>query len=107
MKNFFVPFLLFIFIPSVSVADMIIGGETVYYVIKGDTFELIGAKLGINWRNIVKENNIDVKKPLKIGQEFRVNTRKIVPKIIDDGIIINIPDRMLSVFKDGMCGDAL
>ncbi len=101
MKNFFVLFLLFIFIPSVSEADMIIGGETVYYVVKGDTFELIGAKLGINWRNIVKENNIDVKKSLKIGQEFRVNTRKIVPKIIDDGIIINIPDRMLYLFKEG------
>jgi L,D-transpeptidase ErfK/SrfK len=99
MKNFFVLFLLFIFIPSVSVADMIIGGETVYYVVKGDTFELIGAKLGINWRNIVKENNIDVKKLLKIGQEFRVNTRKIVPKFISDGIIINIPDRVLYFFK--------
>ncbi len=106
MKNFFVLFLLFIFIPSVSVADMIIGGETVYYVVKGDTFELIGAKLGINWRNIVKENNIDVKKPLKIGQEFRVNTRKIVPKIIDDGIIINIPDRMLYLFKEGKLANA-
>jgi L,D-transpeptidase ErfK/SrfK len=106
MKNFFVLFLLFIFIPSVSVADMIIGSETVYYVVKGDTFELIGAKLGINWRNIVKENNIDVKKTLKIGQEFRVNTRKIVPKIIDDGIIINIPDRMLYLFKKGKLANA-
>jgi 3alpha(or 20beta)-hydroxysteroid dehydrogenase len=27
---------------------------------------------------------------LRIGQEIRTNTRKIVPTIIDDGIIINV-----------------
>jgi L,D-transpeptidase ErfK/SrfK len=101
MKNFFVLFLLFIFIPSVSEADMIIGGETVYVVEKGDGLVLIGAKLGVNWRNIVKGNNLDIKKQCRIGQTLRVNTRKIVPKIIQDGIVINIPDRMLYFFKEG------
>ena len=98
MRTFFI--FLFIFIPSVSAADIIIGGETVYNIVKGDTIELVSAKLGVDKRSIIKKNNIDIKKPLQIGQELRINTRKIVPKIINDGIIVNIPDRMLYFFKN-------
>ena len=98
MRIFFI--FLFIFIPSVSAADMIIGGETDYHVVKGDSIELISAKSGVDKRNIIKNNNLDIKKLLRIGQKFRINTRKIVPKIINDGIIVNIPDRMLYLFKN-------
>jgi L,D-transpeptidase ErfK/SrfK len=97
LRIFFI--FLFILIPLVSAADMIIGGETDYYVIKGDSIELISAKLGVDKRSIIKNNNIDIKKLLQIGQKLRINTRKIVPKIINDGIIVNIPDRMLYFFK--------
>lgn len=90
-----------IFLPSLSSADAMIGGETVYYVIKGDTLEKIGAKLGVNWRDLVRENSLDMGKPLAIGQEIRANTKKIIPKATDDGIIINIPDRMLYFFREG------
>lgn len=100
MKKFFV-LVITILIPSASAADMIIGGETVYVVEKGDSIELIGSKFGVNRKNIIRDNNIDIKKPLKIGQELRVTTRKIVPKIVDNGIIINIPDRMLYFLKKG------
>jgi L,D-transpeptidase ErfK/SrfK len=87
--------------PSISIADMIIGGEIVYHVVKGDSIELISAKLGVDKKNIIRDNKIDIKKILRIGQELKINTRKIVPKTIDNGIIINIPDRMLYFFKDG------
>ncbi|OGR00851.1 MAG: hypothetical protein A2511_01500 [Deltaproteobacteria bacterium RIFOXYD12_FULL_50_9] len=79
----------------------VFGGQAVYKVVKGDTIEGIGAQLGVNWTRIVKDNHIDIKKILRIGQELRVNTRRIVPKSINNGIIINIPDRMLYFFKDG------
>jgi len=80
---------------------MIIGGETVYAVEKGDTFELISAKLGVNWKNIAKRNTLDSKKILRVGQKLKINTRKIVPKVIHDGIVVNIPERMLYLFKKG------
>ena len=89
------------FSPSVYAADMVIGGDTLYRIVKGDSIELISAKLGVNKKNIIKDNNIDVKKNLRIKQELKANTRKIVPKAVDDGIIINIPDRMLYFFKEG------
>ena len=89
------------FSPSVYAADMVIGGDTLYRIVKGDSIELISARLGVNKKNIIKDNNIDVKKNLRIKQELKVNTRKIIPKAVDDGIIINIPDRMLYFFKEG------
>lgn len=93
--------LLLLVVPSLAEADMVIGGEIVYRVVKGDTIEHIGAKLGVNWRSIVKDNGIDIRKPLRIGQEIRADNRKIIPKKTDHGIIINIPDKTLYYFKEG------
>ncbi|MBI5639339.1 MAG: L,D-transpeptidase family protein [Nitrospirae bacterium] len=79
---------------------MIIGGETVYTVNKGETIELVGARTGVNWWKITKDNNIDSKKRIKSGQQLKVNTRKIVPFAVESGIIINIPERTLYYFKN-------
>jgi L,D-transpeptidase ErfK/SrfK len=81
-------------------SDMVIGGEKTYVVQKGDSIELIGAKHGVFWKNIVKENNIDPKLPLPEGATVTINNRKIVPRVIENGIVINIPDRMLYYFKN-------
>lgn len=82
-------------------ADMIIGGEEVYVVKKGDTLRLISSKLGVGENAIVRGNGIDPKAPLRIGQQIRVNTKRIPPKTTHDGIIINIPDRTLYFFHNG------
>ncbi len=92
--------LLFLSVP-VFAADLIIGSETTYTVQKGDNLLLIGAKLGVFWRNIPKDNNLDPNKPLVAGAILKINTRKIVPKVMEDGIVINIPDRTLYLFKGG------
>jgi L,D-transpeptidase ErfK/SrfK len=82
-------------------ADMIIGGETTYVVQKKENLYLIGAKHGVFWKTIARDNNIDINEPLKEGSVLKLNTRRIVPKTLDNGIIINIPDRTLYLFKDG------
>jgi len=85
---------------GLSSASMIIGGDAVYTVKKGDTLQLIGARTGVYWWKIAKDNNIDIKMRLQPGQELKINTRKIVPLTIDSGLIINIPDRTLYSFKN-------
>lgn len=102
MKIFIFTIFLSILFPLVSKADMIIGGEITYSIVKGDNIELISSKIGVAKQRIIKDNNLDPLKILKIGQTIRINTRKIVPRIVDNGIIINIPDRMLYFFKDGV-----
>ncbi|HOE18266.1 MAG TPA: L,D-transpeptidase family protein [Syntrophorhabdaceae bacterium] len=79
----------------------IIGGETTYVVNKGDSFELIGAQFGVHWKNIPKWNGLDANFYPVAGTTLRLNTRKIVPRSLKDGIVINIPDRTLYFFKGG------
>jgi len=87
-------------LPGLSAAGMIIGNDMVYTIRKGDTLELVGARTGVYWWQIAKDNNIDTKKHLRIGHELKINARKIVPITIDNGIIINIPDRTLYSFRN-------
>jgi L,D-transpeptidase ErfK/SrfK len=100
MKAFFFSFFL-LFATAASGADMIIGGETSYVVQKGERLELIGAKLGVFWKNIARENGLDPEVRVTPGQQIRVTTRKIVPRTVEDGIIVNIADRTLYLFKGG------
>jgi L,D-transpeptidase ErfK/SrfK len=98
--------LLLVLLPDLSPAETIIGEETFYLVAEADSLQLISAKLGVDVKNIVRENVLDPKAPLPVGQELLVNTRKIVPKTRDWGIIVNIPDRMLYYFKEGRLQEA-
>ena len=79
---------------------MIVGEDLVYTVKNSDTLELVGARTGVNCWKIVIDNNIDTKKRLPIGRQLRANARRIVPAMIDNGIIINLPDRTLYCFRD-------
>jgi L,D-transpeptidase ErfK/SrfK len=95
-----VPLLLFL-LPCASYADLMIGGEIVYSIRKGDCLLLIGARFGVDWQVIARENGLDPKKPCRVGTQLSINNRKIVPKVISGGILVNIPDRMLYFFKEG------
>ncbi len=83
-------------------AEVMIGGETVYVVQPGDCLIGIGAKLGVNWTAIAELNCLDSNERLQIGEQLMVNTRRIVPWVVDDGIVINIPEGMLYFFKKGV-----
>ena len=82
-------------------ADIMIGEEITHIVQKKENLYVIGAKHGVFWKTIARDNNIDSKETLTEGAVLKLNTRRIVPKMLDHGIIINIPDRTLYFFKDG------
>ena len=87
--------------PVHSDAAVITGGETTYRIVNGDTLLLISAKLGVDLATIARENNLDRRRHLRPGQDLKLNTRKIAPRTVDNGIIIDIPGRMLYYFKAG------
>jgi len=97
--------ILFLLAPSPGHADLFTGGETTYTITKGDSLILIAAKVGVDWQVLARENNIEPGSILKIGRVVKVNTRRIVPKVVEKGIIINIPDRMLYYFIEGKLTD--
>jgi L,D-transpeptidase ErfK/SrfK len=86
---------------------MIVGNKMIYTVRKGDTLRLIGAKFGVSWKFVAQNNRLNPKKHLKPGQKLTINTRKIIPKTVQDGIVINIPDRTLYFFKNGILEKAV
>lgn len=91
----------FLIVPFPVSAAVITGGETVYRVAEGDSLLLISAKLGVDMGLITRRNDLDPAKPLQPGQELRLDTRKISPRAVDNGIIVDIPGRMLYHFKAG------
>ncbi|MHB8109404.1 MAG: L,D-transpeptidase family protein [Syntrophorhabdaceae bacterium] len=90
---------LFLSLPA-GAADMIIGGDVTHTVGKGDNLYRVGAKYGVFWKSIARANGLDEKQPLVEGTVLKINTRKIVPRLIENGIIVNIPDRTLYFFQD-------
>ncbi len=81
------------------VSKTIIGTEFTYTVKRRESLRMVGAKLGVSWRSIAKENSLDPKTPLEPGQRLKINTRRIIPKTRAEGIVINIPDRTMYLFK--------
>jgi L,D-transpeptidase ErfK/SrfK len=92
---------LFLLIPAPAFAAVITGSETVYRVAEGDSLLLISAKLGVDMTTITNVNKLAPTSFLQPGQELRLNTRKIAPKTVDNGIVVDIPGRMLYYFKAG------
>lgn len=84
---------------SPLVSKTIIGREFTYKVKRRESLRMVGAKLGVSWRSIARENSLDPKKPLEPGQRLKIDTRRIIPKTRAEGIVINIPDRTMYLFK--------
>lgn len=83
-------------------SSKLIGTVGSYTVVKRDTLKLVAAKLGVNRSQLISMNRLDPKAQLKEGQVLRYNNRRIVPDLrIRDGLVINIPDRTLYLYKKG------
>ncbi len=88
-------------VAAISFGAVMTGGDMVYRVEEGDSLLLVGAKCGVDPAAIMKENAVSFDDHLRPGQELKFPTRKIAPKTADNGVIIDIPGRMLYYFKAG------
>ncbi len=93
--------LLIILIPNAALAADVSGGTIHYRVTQGDNLPLISAKVGVDIRVIALENRLKPDQRLVPGQGLIINTRKIVSKTIDNGILIDVTAKMLYFFKNG------
>jgi L,D-transpeptidase ErfK/SrfK len=76
-----------------------------YQTVPGDYGGLVSGKLGMDWSYIAKQNGIAPDAPLSQGHVLKVKFTRIVPEGMDNGIIINIPDRTLYRFEGGRLKD--
>ena len=84
-----------------QLSNSIVGGRFKYTVRKGDSLTGVGARFGIDATVLAKLNGLKPRARLKQGQELLVDNRHVVPAGVADGILINIPQRMLFLFKNG------
>jgi L,D-transpeptidase ErfK/SrfK len=84
-----------------SLSHLIAGGDIEYTVKPGDFLISIGARFGVTPRIVAQQNAIPYEAIIYPGQRFHIHNPHIVPAILDDGILINIPQRMLFHFSQG------
>lgn len=79
----------------------ITGGIFRYATQPGDTLKKIGARWGISSAVLAKGNTLERDAALQSGDALWVNNGHIVPEWRENGIVINIPQRMLFYFRQG------
>lgn len=79
----------------------LITAETVHTVARGETLPAIARRYGIALDVIARKNRVSATAPLKEGMRLRVQVRRIAPKVMSDGIVVNIPERTLYYFRKG------
>lgn len=96
--------------PSVATIDhceLLVGAETLYTVKKRETLQTVGARIGVSPEILARDNNIPSQTILRRGLVIKVASRHIIPKKVNDGLVINIPDRMLYYFRNGAINSAI
>ncbi len=81
-------------------AGRLAGGEFDYTIKRGDSFSSIGARYGVEAAVLARTNGLKPGARLKPGQLLRIDNRHIVPPELNDGILINLPQRMLFFFRN-------
>ena len=75
------------------------GAVSPYTVQPGDSLISMGARFGVEASTLAEDNDMPTGRALRPGQVLLVDSRHIVPAGLEDGILINIPQRMLFVAR--------
>lgn len=84
-----------------STGTAIVGEVERYEVMSGDTLGLVAARFGIEPAVLARDNNLKSNARLKPGDMLQVDNRHIVPSGYTDGIVVNLPQRRLFLFRNG------
>jgi L,D-transpeptidase ErfK/SrfK len=80
----------------------LVGKQFEYVVQRGDSLISISARFGIELSVLAQMNGLKKGVTLQQGQVLQIDNRHIVPERLMDGILINLPQRMLYYFQAGM-----
>ncbi|HLN79769.1 MAG TPA: L,D-transpeptidase family protein [Thermoanaerobaculia bacterium] len=80
---------------------IVVGNAGSYTVKRGDSLTSVGARLGIPLGTLARANGLRADARLQVGQDLLSDNRHVVPALRDDGILINVPQRLLFYFEMG------
>jgi len=73
------------------------GGEFTY---TADSLASISSRFGVLEKVLARDNGLRPPYRLKTGDRLKVDNRHLIPEALPEGIVINIPQRMLFLFRD-------
>ena len=79
----------------------LVGGQFEYAVQRGDSLTSISARFGIEQSVLTRMNGIKKGATLQQDQLLQIDNHHIIPERLTDGILINLPQRMLYYFQAG------
>lgn len=96
-----------LFVPRATVGAppvpfTLIEEDRTYQVQPGETLADIALRLAIPWRRIAELNGLTDPARLAAGQVLRLPGQRILPAALEDGLVINLPDRTLYHFAKGI-----
>lgn len=80
---------------------VLVGGRFEVEVRPGDSLASVSARFGLEARTLAAANARSPDAWLQIGERLQVENPHLVPALRQDGILINVPQRMLFLFRDG------
>ena len=81
----------------------IVGSRFEYLVRKGDTLTAVSARYAVSEKALIRDNALRSPYRLKPGDTLQIHDRHLVPGNPPvDGIVINLPQRVLFVFRKGV-----
>jgi L,D-transpeptidase ErfK/SrfK len=86
--------------PAVE-ARQVVGQELQHRVQPGDTLRSLSARYAVEPATLARENGLSRGAELEVGAELRIASHHVVPEALEDGIVVNVPQRMLFVFAGG------
>lgn len=84
-----------------SVSSLMVGTRYQLAAKPADTITSIAAYYGISRRQLASDNRLRETARLKSGQKLILDNRHIVPVELADGLVVNIPQRMLYLMRGG------
>ncbi len=82
-------------------SHLVTGGDIDYTIRQGDSLTAVGARFGLEPKLLARQNGLPANARLHPGQPLHVHHPHIVPAAFDDGILVNLPQRMLFNFSGG------
>ena len=86
---------------AATLTHAIVGDCFEYVTQPGDFFIGLAARFGEPAAVIAQSNGLDYNKRLYPGQRLEIDNRHVVPENPENGILVNLPQRMLFFFRDG------
>lgn len=84
-----------------AAAQKLVGSKFDYTVKPGDTLADISSRFGVPIDVLREENDLKSGVRLKSGRNLTVDNRHIAPAVLNDGIVVNVPQRLLFLMREG------